>query len=116
MKNWQGFLRDAAIRALDQGAARLGDAEAAGGSVVRKLAKEWRGLDEDEKHELIELAVAIGGAVSLAASAFREGGTKKKKAKKIAKKAGRKVLKKVAAKTTGLKKVEKKVEKKVKKK
>lgn len=107
MKTWQSYLRDAAIHALDEGTSRLGDA---GETVVHRLAKEWRGLKDDEKHELIEIAVAIGGAVSLAAAAFRESGSKKKKAKKVAKKAGKKVLKKVAAKTAGidLKKIKKK--------
>jgi hypothetical protein len=107
MKTWQNYLRDAAVQALDEGTSRLGDA---GETIVHKLGREWRGLSDEEKHELIEMAVAIGGAISLAATAFRERGSKKKKAKKIAKKAGKKVLKKVAAKTAGidLKKVKKK--------
>jgi hypothetical protein len=109
MKTWQSYLRDTAIQALDEGADRLGDA---GTTIVHRLAKEWRGLSDDDKHELIELAVAIGGAISLAATAFREKDSKKKgkKAKKVAKKAGKKVLKKVVAKTTGvdLKKAKKK--------
>ena len=99
MKTWQSYVRKAAIHALDEGTARL---EGAGGTVVHRLAKEWRGLSDDEKQELVEIAVAIGGAISLAATAFRESGSKKKKAKKVAKKAGKKVLKKVAAKTAGV--------------
>jgi hypothetical protein len=94
MKTWQSYVRDAAIHAIDEGTARLGDGE----TIVRKLAREWRSLSDDDKRELIEIAVAIGGAVGLAATAFRERGSKKKKAKKVAKKAGRKVLKKVVAK------------------
>ena len=94
MKTWQSYVRDAAIHAIDEGTARLGEGE----TIVRKLAKEWRSLSDDEKRELIEIAVAVGGAVGLAATAFRERGSKKKKAKKVAKKAGRKVLKKVVAK------------------
>ena len=101
MKNWQSYLRDAAIVALDQSTVRL--VEEAGETVVHRLAKQWHGLNKDEKHELIEIAVAIGGAISLAATAFRQARPKKKKkAKKIAKQAGKKVLQKVVAKTAGL--------------
>jgi hypothetical protein len=100
MKTWQSYVRDAAIHAIDEGTARLGEGE----TIVRKLAKEWRSLSDDDKRELIEIAIAIGGAVGLAATAFRERGSKKTKAKKVAKKvakkAGRKVLKKVVAKVT----------------
>jgi hypothetical protein len=94
MKNWQSFVRDAAVRALDEGAERFGDS---GKKVVHKLAREWRSLSDDEKRELMETVVAIGGAVTVAITAFREGGSKKKKEKatKIAKKAGKKALKKV---------------------
>lgn len=109
MKTWQSYLRDAVIVALDEGTARLEDA---GETVIHRLAKEWRGLNKNQKHELIEITVAVGGAISLAAAAFREDGSKKKakKAKKVAKKAGKKVLQKVVAKTAGvdLKKVKKK--------
>ncbi|MFL6245538.1 MAG: hypothetical protein ACJ74H_05910 [Thermoanaerobaculia bacterium] len=95
MKTWQSYVRNAAIHALDEGTSRLAES---GETVIHRLAKEWRGLSESEKQELIEIAVAIGGAISVAAAAFRESGSKKKKAKKAAKKAGKTVLKKVAAK------------------
>lgn len=101
MKTWQSYLRDAAIVALDQSSVRL--VEQAGETAVHRLAKQWHSLKDDEKRELIEIAVAVGGAITLAATAFREAGPKKKKkAKKIAKAAGKKVLKKVAARTAGL--------------
>ena len=100
MKSWQSYLRDAAIVALDSSTVRL--VEKSGESAVHRLAKQWHSLSEEEKRELIEIGVAIGGAISLAATAFRERGSKKKKAKKIAKKAGKKVLQKVVAKTSGL--------------
>ena len=107
MKTWQTYLRDAAIHALDEGTSRMADTEK---TIVHRLAKEWRGLKDDDKREIIELAVAIGGAVGIAATAFRESGSKKRKAKKMAKKAGKKVLQKVAAKSIGvdLKKIKKK--------
>lgn len=94
MKNWQTYVRDAAVRALDEGAQRIGDS---GERLVHRLAKQWGSLNDDEKRELMEVVVAVGAAVSVAVGAFRESGSKKTKAKKLAAKAGRKVLKKVAA-------------------
>jgi len=93
MKSWQQYARDAAVRVLDEGAERLGEGERA----VHRLAKQWRELNAQDKAELVEIVVAIGGAVGMAAAAFREKGSKKKVAKKLAKKAGSKVLTKVAA-------------------
>ena len=90
------------MRALDEGAERIGDT---GGKVIHKLAKEWSSLSDEEKRELMETIVAIASAIGVAVTAFRESGSKKKKAKavKAVKKAGRKALKKAAA-TAGVKK------------
>lgn len=93
MKNWQTHVRDAAIRVIDEGAERFGDGE----RVVHKLAREWRKLSDDDKQEMAELVIAIGGVLGAAVATFREKGPKAK-AKKLARKTGKKVLKKVAEK------------------
>ncbi len=94
MKTWQTFVRDAAIRTLNEGAKRIGDGE----RIVHRLAQEWRELDDQGKQEIAEIVVAVGGAIGVAVAAYREGGPKKKsKAKKLVKKTGKKVLKKVVA-------------------
>ena len=91
MTNWQKSLGEAAIRALDKGADKIGDE---GEKVVHKLAKTWRSLDADDKRELMEIVAAVGGAI-LAAAASRKKPSKKKKARQLAGKAGEKVLKNV---------------------
>jgi uncharacterized membrane protein len=105
MTNWQKSLGEAAIRALDKGADKIGDE---GEKVVHKLAKQWRSLDADDKRELMEVVAAVGGAI-LAGLAARKSPAKKQTAKKIASKAGKKVLKTVA------KRVDKPVKKALKK-
>jgi hypothetical protein len=105
MTNWQKSLGEAAIRALDKGADKIGDE---GEKVVHKLAKQWRALDADDKRELMEVIAAVGGAI-IAGLAARKSPSKKRTAKKIAGKAGKKVLKTVA------KRVEKPVKKALKK-
>lgn len=101
MIDWQKYARDAAIRALDEGAGRLGDS---GERAIHRISREWNALSEDEKRELLEILIAIGTAVGIAVAAFREtGGKKKAKAQKKAKKAGKKVVKKVTKSTVGKK-------------
>lgn len=94
MKTWQTHVRDAAIRAIDEGAQRF----ASGERMIHKLAKQWRKLSDEDKQELAEIVIAVGGALGAAAAALRNKDGKKSKAKKIAKKTGKKVLKTVAEK------------------
>jgi hypothetical protein len=97
---WQVFVRDAALRAVDEAASRLADAEGSADALVHRMARAWRGLSDAEKEEIVEIVVAVAGAVSLAVGAFRESGKgKKKKARKSAAKVGTTVLKKLAATT-----------------
>ena len=94
MKTWQTHVRDAAIRAIDEGAERFGSGERA----IHKLAKQWRKLDDDDKQELAEIVIAIGSVLGAAVATLRDKGGKKNKAKKIVRKTGKKVLKTVAEK------------------
>lgn len=105
MKAWKTHVRDAAIRAVDQGAERFGDS---GERVIHKLSREWRKLSDEDKQELAEIVVAVGTAVGVLAAKMREKG-KKRKATKLAAKTGKK-LKKVAEKVIDvpLKKMKKK--------
>ena len=93
MMTWQSYAADAAARALDAAANRIGEGEKA----VHRLADRWRSLNDDDKRALIEVGVAIASAVVVAVAAVREKGPKKA-VKKLARKAGGKVLKKVARK------------------
>jgi creatinine amidohydrolase/Fe(II)-dependent formamide hydrolase-like protein len=95
MKSWKTHVRDAAIRAVDHGAERVGDS---GEHVIHKLSREWRKLDDEDKQQLAEIVVAVGAAVGALAMKMREKG-KKGKATKLARKTGKKALKKVVEKT-----------------
>ncbi|HYC59384.1 MAG TPA: hypothetical protein VEK79_07445 [Thermoanaerobaculia bacterium] len=98
--SFQDHARDAAIRALDAMADRIGDT---GEKAVHRLAQHWRTMDDKDKRELMEVVLAAGTAAGVAIAAVREKkGPKKKKTGTLAKKAGRKALDKVvrtAAKT-----------------
>jgi hypothetical protein len=107
------------VRALDDAAARVEDAGGSANRVVDRLASGWGKLSDEEKQELAELVIAIGGAVSMAVAAYRKSGkSKKKKARKEVSKVGSKVLKKLASADveSKVKKVAKKAKKKAKKK
>jgi hypothetical protein len=95
VKTWQTHVRDAAIRAIDEGAERFGGS---GSRMIHKLAKQWRKMSDEDKQELAEIVIAVGGALGAAAAALRNKDGKKSKTKKIAKKTGKKVLKTVAEK------------------
>ena len=93
MSIWQSYAAEAAVRALDAAADRIG----AGEKAIHRLANSWRTLSDDDKRALIETGVAVASAVVVAVVAVRKKGPKKA-VKKIARKAGGKVLKKVARK------------------
>ena len=93
MTSWKSIAADAAVRALDAAAERIG----AGEKAVHRLANGWRSLSADDKRAMIEVGVTVVSAVVVAAAAVREKGPKKA-VKKLARKAGTRAVKKVARK------------------
>jgi hypothetical protein len=91
-KSLEPLLRDATIKAIDNVAKKLGEAERSAESKVARLLTYWNELEPDDKEQAVGIAIATVTTAVTAIIALRG------KSKSPLKKAGKKLVRAVAKK------------------